>query len=800
MSNNRYKSRIEAYGRWIIRFRWPVVILSVLLTIIAAMGMKYIQFENDYRYYFSKENPQLINFETLQSIYNKNDNLLLVLEPEGGEVFTPSVLDAVEEITREAWKIPYAIRVDSITNFQRTRVIEDNLYIEDLIKSALEKSVDELREARQIALAEPLLKNRLISNRAHVTGVNVTLELPGKESDEQARVVIATRVLAEKIKERHPGINIYITGLVALDNAFAEATINDMKSLIPLMYLGIILAMIFMLRSFSGTFATLCVILFSTLMAMGISGWIEIPLSAPSAIAPTMIMTLAVADCIHILVTILLGMRLGRSKQDAIVESLRVNMQTVFITSLTTAIGFLSMNFSDAPPFRDLGNITAIGIIAAFFYAVIFLPAMVAILPARVKTCQKTHTPSLECLANFVIEKRHPILWGCLSVVLLMSVMITRNDLNDSWLEYFSEGIQFRRETDFIHKNLTGIYLIEYSPGAGESYGITRPEYLDKLEEFAIWWRSQPNVIHVNSFSEIMKRLNKNMHEDDPTYYQVPEDRRLASQYLLLYEMSLPYGLDLNNQINVDKSSTRFTVTMQDISMKQIKEASLKGEAWLKANAPESMFSPSVGTAVMFTYITERNIKSMLIGTLVAIILISLTLILTFRNIRYGLLSLIPNLVPAIISFGLWGIFVGEVNIGISIVSAMTLGIVVDDTVHFLNKYIRAQREQRLDTEDAIRYAFSSVGIAMITTSVILFAGFMILSFSSFNLNASMGRLTAITIAIALIADFLLLPALLLWMEKRKGLPIESHIRVISKNPQRQPDNKMIGGFNESTL
>lgn len=249
--------------------------------------------------------------------------------------------------------------------------------------------------------------------------------------------------------------------------------------------------------------------------------------------------------------------------------------------------------------------------------------------------------------------------------------------------------------------------------------------------------------------------------------------------------MSLPYGLDLNNTINVDKSASRFIVTVENITTRELREAIQNGANCLNQNAPEYMQVHAASPSVMFAYISERNIKSMIGGTVGAIVLISLILTIALRSIRYGALSLIPNIVPAIMGFGVWAIFEGTMGLSLSIVSGMTLGIVVDDTVHFLTKYIRARKEKGLSAEEAIRYAFQSVGNALFVTTVILVVGFSILSLSSFYLNSSMGQLTAIVIFMALVADFIFLPALLLTIDSQR-VRKPANVPVLSRdtNPQ----------------
>jgi predicted RND superfamily exporter protein len=285
------------------------------------------------------------------------------------------------------------------------------------------------------------------------------------------------------------------------------------------------------------------------------------------------------------------------------------------------------------------------------------------------------------------------------------------------------------------------------------------------VDRFADWYRQQPNVLHVNSLTDIMRRLNKNMHGDDPAWYRLPGERDLAAQYLLLYEMSLPYGLDLNNQVDISKSATRMTVSLESISSTEMLGMEKRAQQWLAENAPH-MQSDGASPSVMFAYIGQRNIHSMLTGTSIALVLISLILVFALRSLKLGLVSLIPNLAPAAMGFGIWGLLSGQVGLGLSVVMGMTLGIVVDDTVHFLSKYLRARREQGLDSQAAVRYAFHTVGIALVVTSLVLIAGFMVLAQSAFKLNADMGFLTAMIIGLALLADFIFLPPLLMKVDK----------------------------------
>jgi len=374
----------------------------------------------------------------------------------------------------------------------------------------------------------------------------------------------------------------------------------------------------------------------------------------------------------------------------------------------------------------------------------------------------------MQRFAEFVIASRGRLLVGMGLLCLLIISFVPKNELNDDFVKYFSERIEFRRDADFASQNLSGLYLIDYSLESGQDGGVSDPEFQQDIENFANWYREQPEVIHVNVITDTFKRLNKSMHGDDQDWYRLPEQRNLAAQYLLLYEMSLPYGLDLNNQINIDKSSTRMTVMLYNMTTQTVLALERRAQGWLRDNAPPSMHNDGASPTIMFSNIGERNIKSMLFGTTVALILISIILVFALRSIKIGLLSLVPNLIPAALAFGAWGFAVGQIGLALSVVTGMTLGIVVDDTVHFLSKYLRARREKGYDARDAVRYAFSTVGLALVVTSLVLVAGFAVLTFSAFALNSNMALMTAVTIIFAIIADFLLLPPLLMALDGDK--------------------------------
>ncbi|NOQ12989.1 MAG: MMPL family transporter [Methyloprofundus sp.] len=755
-------------GAFAVNHPWWILLLSLIFIGVSGVGVKGLEFTNNYRVFFGEDNPQLLAFDALQNTYSKSDNVMILVEPENADVFTRKNLQAIVELTQQGWQLPYSSRVDSISNFQHTIAQEDDLLVADLISQPLQMTDQQLQYVKQVALNEPLLKDRLVSKTGHVTGINVVMQLPGINPMEAMEVAAVVRQVVTDFKLKYPDLTLHLGGMVMMNNAFGEASLKDNATLIPLMYAIVLLVLILCLRSFSATFSVILLIVFSIIAALGLTIYAGIKLTPTSAMAPTIILTMAVADCVHLLVTFLHNMRLGQEKKRAMQESLRINFQPIVLTSVTTAIGFLSLNFSDVPPFRDLGNIVALGVLIALVLSVTLLPALMMLLPVRVKLKDELDNVPMKHLASFVIKKRKTLLLGNSLLALSLMSFIPLNEINDEFVKYFDKSIEFRRAADFLNDNLSGIYNVEFSIDTGSPGGISEPDFLAKIEQFKLWLEKQPEVVHVNSITDTFKRLNKNMHGDQSQWYKLPEERELAAQYLLLYEMSLPYGLDLNDQINIDKSGIRVIASLKNLSTRQMLDIEQRFHDWMDVNFSEYTIN-AASPVLMFSHIGQRNIIRMLIGSLAALVLISIILIAAFKSVKLGLISLIPNLIPAGMAFGIWGLVDGQVGLGLSVVTGMTIGIVVDDTVHFISKYRRARVEKGMSSDEAVRYAFSTVGVALWVTSLVLVSGFIVLSTSSFLMNSGMGLMTAITIAFALLMDFLFLPPILMTLDKKRS-------------------------------
>ncbi len=759
---------LDRYIAALLRHPWRSIVLATLAMLALSSGGRFLTTTADYKVMFADDNPQMLAYEALEDTYAESNVALIAIAPRDGSVFTREALAVIEDLTEAAWRTPYSVRVDSLTNYSHSEAHGDDLAVDRLVRDAPSLSDAELARIRDIAMRQPDIARRLVSDSGHVGGLAINFALPEDPEIAWGEINAHLDALLDRFRAEHPDTAFYATGDIVLRPAFAAAIKATFEQLVPIMLLLLLGTTFLLLRSLFGTLAMAVLIVFCTSTTMGTAGWFRIALSTTNAVLPLVVMTFAVAYSIHITTAALSGLGRGLDRKEAIAAAIRKNAYPVLLTTVTTMIGFLSLNSSESPPFKVLGNFVAFGVLCTFLYSMTLLPALLSVLPLRGRPAPADRTSFFARFGEFVVTHRALLLVSVAALAIALATGIPRNELGDNWAKYFDESYEFRQHTDFVTKNLTSPDRLEYSLRAPCEGCVTDVEYLRAVEAFAEWYRAQPEVTYVQAFPDIMKRLNKNMNGDDPAFYRLPEDPKLAAQYLLLYELSLPFGSDLNDRIDVSKSSTRMTVALHEVTSAQLRAVGDRARAWLHANAPE-MATEETGLSIVFAHLSMNNIKGMLHGTLIAMSIISLILVLVFKSVRLGLISLVPNFVPGAMSYGLWGHLVGEVNLSASVVAAIAFGIIVDDTIHFMTKYLKARRERGSSSPEAVRFAFSQVGRALWSTTAILCAGFLVFTLSGFVSDQIFAALVVLTIGFALAADFLLLPALLMLVDRKKA-------------------------------
>lgn len=812
-------------GEFILKYRWLIIAANMLVLILLGYSFKnraeayssHIEymtmlrnnpmnvdssrvspppiFDADYHVWFDSDNEDLQIYDQFQDIFSKEENLIMVVRVKEGDIFTNENLQSLKFLTENAWTVPYVSRVDGLTNFNYTYVEDDDLLVEDFIDS-LPLSPAELATKRQLALSDSLMPHFLISKSADITSIQLRVTIPREFASGYIEARDAVEAFVAQLKNPtllneagvevknpnyNPAIEVHLGGTTLLNTAFQRFAQADIQNLLPVMFLVIMLFLALTMRSFWGTVSPMILLATSVFFPVALFVAVfQFSLTNVTVNVLQMLVAVAIADSVHILTIFFRGLRNGLDKKAAVIFTVTKNFLPCLITSITTGIGFYSIIFQDIPPFKDLGLFAGTGTLYAFFASVFTLPAFLSILPFKKRPVDKAaiaahENKGYEGLTRFVFVWQKQIRWLAVATAVISFYYIFQIKVDNTAVKYFAPHTEFRKATAYIDNNIIGTNPVEFNFDSGEENGIYDPDFLRKIEKFQNYIKAHPeyNITYVSSIVDIVKRLNKTMHGNDPDYYRIPENnevtaegdtidaRRLIAQYLLLYQMSLPQGMELTNQIDIRNRQTRVTAYAKSVSSYKLLGHSEIINSWIEENIPTTK-ARAVGVPIMFGKLMKIAIPGMLKGLLVSFVFITVVLMLTFRSVKVGIYSMIPNIWPIGFVFGMIGFLGIPVNMSVAVVGMITMGIAVDDTVHFLTKYIRGRDYEGLGQRESILFAYRQVAAPLIFTSIILIMGFGTLTQSDFVLNSDMALYCTIVIALALFADFVLLPATIL--------------------------------------
>ena len=751
----------------IIRYRPLCIIISILILAGLSQGLSKINFNPDINAFFPENDTLTTSHLSIEDTYSSMDNAVIGIGVKEGTVFTNEVLSLIEDLTERAWKTPHSLRVDSLSNYSYVSADGDDLYIEPFLEGSSTYDLKTLKEKELIIEEEELAYGAIISKDKKTSLINIVFDPPRKdieaEYQESLNYVLG---FLEEARKNHPEVDLIISGIVYMEYQSPMLLKAQMPKLMPTAILVILLTLFLLLRSLVAVAGSFLVILMSVVSAMGSIGFMSGDIAQPFIMVPILIATLAVADCVHLFTLYFQNLDSSRKSKEAMLESLKLNLQPLFLTSLTTAIGFLSLNLAPVEPLRGIGNGVAVGVFLAFIFTVLLLAPIVSYFNVKQSKNINFQKNIARKLGRFSIKNYKRLLVIVPVISCFLMAFIPLNKTNDNPLEFYSERYTTSAaDSKWISQRIGGTFPVSYELN---SQGIVSdPEFLREVDKFSEWLASNKEVLHVSSLSKIMKNLNKTLHGKQEEWNIIPTEPDLSAQYLFFYEMSLPYGLDLTNSISQNKESIKLVASLKELGSLEYREFAKKVENYASQNMPEDMVSIGTGTRPIFAFMSNMLITQLTYALGIGIVLITATIILFFRSLRYGMLTSVTNLLPIGVAFGIWAIVSGEISMLVGIGMGTTLGIIVDFTVHFLSKYLHARRQKNLSAEEAVEYAFETVGFALIITSFSLILGFLVLLQAFFIPIHGFVLFSSIAFLSALIIDLLLFPALLITWDKR---------------------------------
>ena len=757
------------FAKLLIKYRYLSIGLVIIVVCLLATGLTKLTFNPDLETYFPEGHPAVIRYNEIDDMFIPTDNLIIAVHSNEGTLFNGDSLKVIEELTRKSWTIPYSVRVDSLTNYSYVKSVNDDLIVEPFIEEAEKKSIEFFEKRENLVAGEDIIYKSLISEDKKTSVVSIIVDPPGPNKEDQNTELINYILgFIEPIKESNENLDIRLLGNPYLDYISPRIVKAEMPVVMPLMLLLIFFIVFLMIRSYVAVLATFVVILMSLIATFGSIGILGSPLNQMVTTIPILIITLALADCIHLFSIYFQNRVKGISSKESMEKSLEMNIQPLFLTTISTCIGFLCLNFIEVAPLRDFGNAVAIGIGFAFIFTIFFIAPIVSFFEVKTASKVTKQTRFSTSVGSFILKNGNKLIFSITSISFLILLCIPMNELDENPTQMYAEGFtSFSSDTLWLDEKLSVTFPVNFL-ATNEEGQVSDPDFLKILDKFSVWLEEREQVNHVTSLANNMKNLNKSMHGDDPEWKKIPENADLSAQYLFFYEMSLPMGLDLNSSISQDRKSTKISATLKDMSANEFKEFNNEVLGYLQQNNLENMISEPSSFRVIFTYMVEAIVNSLLYGLFIGILLITLIIGLFFRSYLLPALSIFPNILPIGMGFGLWGLFVGDVGFMVAVGMGSTLGVIVDFTVHFLSKYELARKEFKKSVEESVIYSFETVGFALIIMTVVLALGFSVLNLVTFIPIQDFAKFSVICFIGGLIINFLFLPNLLMKFDKRK--------------------------------
>jgi len=743
----------------IIRFRWLIAVMIPLLTVLMALQLKNLAFEGSYRIWFAADSEILKEYDDFRAVFGNDDAVMILFRDEKG-VMNPKALRVIDTITQKLWQTKYIARADSLTNYQYVHAdpaYPDEVLVEDFIEDIDALTPGELKQKARIIQNEDAAAGRLISKDGKTTMI-VGRMTPKAGDDPEVAANLKASVEEIVAAEEASGYHFYLGGGPILNMAFIDLGQHDAGTFTPLVLLIAMALLWGIFRRPSGMLLSISVVVFTFLIVLSLQVLLGYKMNNFTANMPVFVVAIGIADAMHLFWIYLLGRRKGMGNHAAIHYSVEKNLLPTLLTSLTTAVGFASLAVSHVIPIKTLGIATASAALLAFALTILFVPAMLAIVNPKVRPGELAEEKKENLLAGryarFVVQNDGKILLFSTLFFLAIGLGMARVEVDSNTARYFRKDVDFRQTITFMQENLTGPMSYEIVVDSGEKDGIKSPEFMKTVERFGEAFKARyRDVRHISSLVDVVKTFNEVMNGAK----HLPDEQALIAQYLLLYSLSLPQGMEINDRMDVDERLLRVTALVNIVDTSRDLEMMAWAESWWESTPYSARIN---GQTSMFAHMQHDVTDTLIQSILLAIASVSLMMLLIFRNLRMIPLFIVPNVLPIVLVVGAMGWLGMTIDLGVAISGAIIIGVAVDDTIHFLVKYREARRRGD-DFETALSYVMHYAGSAIIFTTLILSTAFLIFVFSQFLPNVHFGIVTAIALIIAVLVDLLMLPAVL---------------------------------------
>ncbi|MCB2181075.1 MAG: MMPL family transporter [Desulfobulbaceae bacterium] len=768
---------------WSFRHRWWAIalVMTIFLPLVAQIPKLTMDTSNES--FFRPDDKVLIDYNEFRNQFGKDEFIVIAIS--GPEIFNLDFLERLRDLHQDLEQnVPYLDEIKSLVNIRNTRGEGDELIVEDFLTKWPENQAD-LDTLKKRADANSLYRNYILNEDDTMTAIvikplacNPDLEemlldegtcQPMTNKQNREMVAAIDQLVARYNTEN---FTILMSGMPVVIEYLNLTIEKDLAIIIPMIFLMVIIFLGLLFRRITGVVYPVLIFTLALLSSLGVMAVLGIPMTNITTILPSFMLVVSISDAVHILALFYPSFQNCGDRKKAITAAMQHSGLAILMTSITTAGGLISFTAAEIAPIADLGIVTPVGVLLALFYTIFLLPALLAVFPVKKKINHKKREQFADKIFDAIAEftcKKQVLVIGVFLLLLIVAISgAAKLRFEHNALKWFPSDSHIRLATEKIDREMRGTVSFDVVIDTGKVDGLYDPDFINALEasivKFGNYDTEDLFVGKVLGLTTVLKETNRALHGNDQNFYVLPDNRELIAQELFLFQLS--GSDDLEKLVDQQFSKTRFTMHVPYRDTSRYKKMVAYVQKDLAAHFPHCRIK-TTGVNALFVEILNNVMTTMSRSYTIALLLISVLMVIMLGKLRMGLLSMIPNLFPIFMTMGLMGWCGIPLDFGTILVGSITIGLVVDDTIHFLHNFGRYYDESG-DPLQATKTTLHTVGRAMLVTSFVLAGGFLCDLLAELTINKNSGFLIASTILVALIADFFLAPAILSLVYKKK--------------------------------
>lgn len=780
----------------ILRNRYLILILIAAFTAFLVSQMQYMRFSYTEANLLPEDHPINTQYNQFLEIFGEEGNLI-ILGVQDSSIFTPEKFIAWNQLAKS---FDYLDEVDftvSIADVKKLKADRKNrkFTLEPLLQ-ALPETEEEVNEVKEQLFEKLPFYDNLLYNKE--TGTLQTAMYLNKDIvNTPVRKSFVLDHLEPTIKrfEEETGLDIRVSGMPYIRTMNSQHIIDEIGLFVGGALFITALIFFFFFRSFRATFITLLVVSIGVTWAFGFIGWLGYEITVLTALIPPLIIVIGVPNAVFLINKYQQEIKKHGQQAKALQRVITKIGNATLMTNITTASGFATFVFVKSQLLREFGILASLNIISIFILALLIIPIIYSFMaPPQAKHLNHLERKWMENVVNWmekmVREQRIAIYISTVAVIILGIIGLYQIRVSGSLIEDMPKGENFYNDIKFFEQEFGGIMPLEILIDTKREKGVMKLSTLKRMEKINEEINRFPELSKPVSVVNLVKYSKQAYYKGNPKYYQLPSNQEQS--YIFAYTKNSDGNADmLQNFVDSTGQYARITTFMKDIGTDKMDDIQNRLQEIIDKEFPEERYSVSLtGKALVFLKGTNYLISNLVFSLSLAIVLISLFMAWMFRSFRMILISIIPNMLPLLITAGLMGFFDIPIKPSTILVFSIAFGISVDDTIHFLAKYRQELIANKWKIRKSVYAALRETGVSMFYTSIVLFFGFLVFTVSSFGGTIALGGLVSVTLLLAMVSNLLLLPSLLLTFENKianKKIFREPAIKII---PQEEEESE----------